>query len=64
MRKSNKTLILIIGIVLMMVSCEATSIAEEERYYNEITKKDLFDVIKPTGTVTPKNIRRPGNAHK
>lgn len=64
MRKSSKTMLLIFGIALMAVSCEATSIAEEENEYNEIAKKDLFDIIKPTGTVTPKNIRRPGNAHK
>ena len=53
-------MLLIFGIALMAVSCEATSIAEEESNYNEIAKKDLFDIIKPTGTVTPKNIRKPG----
>ena len=51
---------LVFGITLLMTSCEATSVAEEENDYNEITKKDLFDIIKPTGTVTPKNIRKPG----
>ena len=60
MKKSSKTMLLIFGIALMAVSCEATSIAEEEREYNEIAKKDLFDIVKPTGTVTPKNIRKPG----
>ncbi|WP_435623541.1 hypothetical protein [Flagellimonas sp.] len=64
MRKSNKTLFLIFGIALMAVSCEATSVAEEESMYNEISQQELFDIIKPTGTVTPKNIRKPGTAKK
>ena len=60
MRKSNKMLILIFGTALMMVSCEATSVAEEERFYNEILDKKIFDEIKPMGPVTPANIRKPG----
>ena len=64
MRKSNKMLFLIFGIALMAVSCEASSVAEEESMYNEISKQELFDIIKPTGTVTPKNIRKPGGNTK
>ena len=50
---------LTLGIVLLGVSCETTSVAEENDYYETLTK-DIFDEIKPMGPVTPANIRKPG----
>lgn len=61
MRKSVVFFTLFVSISLAMTSCEATSVAEQEQEYYEVSKKNLFDHIKPTGTVTPANIRRPGN---
>ncbi|WP_136466412.1 hypothetical protein [Flagellimonas onchidii] len=60
MKKSIKSLILIFGITLTVVSCQKPSIEEIEET-NKVLKEDVFKEIAPTGVVTPENLRRPGN---
>ncbi len=60
MKKSIKSLILIFGITLTVVSCQKPSIEEIEETNKALTE-DIFKEIAPTGTVKPANFRRPGN---
>ncbi len=60
MKNVVKMSIALMGIMLVATSCESESVAEQEANYHEISKEHLFEKIMPTGTVTPKKIKKPG----
>ena len=54
MKNVVKMSIAVMGIMLVATSCESESVAEQEANYHEISKEHLFEIIMPTGSVTPK----------